>query len=361
LRNDLVNTHAFKVIERNRMNEVLKEQGFQNTGCTSQECAVEVGQLIGVNKMIAGSIGKVGRTYLLSVRLIDVATGEILNTVEEQVKGEIDDMLSSGVGNVARKLAYSVTAKAPEKNTGKENPVERPAKKYGSLRIESRPSEAQLSLDDSISGKTPFVNNQLSTGVHALKIELPGYVPITDRISIEGAKVTHKVYALEHTQAWRDSVKLAEKSSNIPFKYQYAAGASYAMTIGKINTMGVALSFGTKAQDFCLGIQGSYSSGQGNNDSGVQTKRTFAGGGLFAYYEKLNAGDVLKFEPGITGGFWQIADQTNAISQNYYFFGGPAIKLQIGYKYIFLTDELTALFNLSMVSIRNNAGVQVLF
>ena len=60
LRSELIATGKFQVIERGQMEEILKEQGFQQTGCTSSECAVQAGQLIGVNKLVAGSVGKVG-------------------------------------------------------------------------------------------------------------------------------------------------------------------------------------------------------------------------------------------------------------------------------------------------------------
>ena len=42
------------------MEDILKEQGFQQTGCTSDECVVEVGKIIGVQQMVGGSISKVG-------------------------------------------------------------------------------------------------------------------------------------------------------------------------------------------------------------------------------------------------------------------------------------------------------------
>ena len=63
LRSRLVNTNVFHVLEREQMDEILGEQGFQQSGCVSDECAVEVGQLIGVQLMVAGSIGKIGNLY----------------------------------------------------------------------------------------------------------------------------------------------------------------------------------------------------------------------------------------------------------------------------------------------------------
>jgi len=48
LRSELVNTGRFDVMERTPMDEILTEQGFQQSGGTITECAAEVGQLLGV-------------------------------------------------------------------------------------------------------------------------------------------------------------------------------------------------------------------------------------------------------------------------------------------------------------------------
>ena len=37
------------------MDEVINEQGLQQSGCVSNECAIEIGQLVGVEKIIGGS------------------------------------------------------------------------------------------------------------------------------------------------------------------------------------------------------------------------------------------------------------------------------------------------------------------
>lgn len=105
LRGELLATGKFTVIERGQMDEVLKEQGFQQTGCTSQECVVQVGQLLGVKSIVAGSIGKVGKIYVISLRLIDVAKGNILKNPDEETEGDLADVLRVGIHNVARKMA----------------------------------------------------------------------------------------------------------------------------------------------------------------------------------------------------------------------------------------------------------------
>ena len=105
LRIELFNTKYFKVIEREMMEEILTEQGFQQTGCATDECMVRVGKLIGVEQIVGGSISKVGRTYSVSSRIVSVETGKILKGTTYDYKGEIDELLTIGMRNVAVDLA----------------------------------------------------------------------------------------------------------------------------------------------------------------------------------------------------------------------------------------------------------------
>ncbi len=84
---------AMRLVERGMMEEVLQEQGFQQTDCTSEECAVEVGQLLGVQNMIGGSIGRVGDTFTLDVRMISVQSGISLVTKQKTYAGKIDGLI----------------------------------------------------------------------------------------------------------------------------------------------------------------------------------------------------------------------------------------------------------------------------
>ena len=42
----MISLDKYQVVERNNMDKILREQKFQNSGCTDSECAVEIGQLI---------------------------------------------------------------------------------------------------------------------------------------------------------------------------------------------------------------------------------------------------------------------------------------------------------------------------
>lgn len=105
LRNNIIELNAFTVLERGKMDVILKEQGFQQSGaCTNDACAVEMGQLLGVDAMILGSIGKVGKTYSLTVRILDLSTGKILRSASQYYKGEIDGLLTETIHEIAKKI-----------------------------------------------------------------------------------------------------------------------------------------------------------------------------------------------------------------------------------------------------------------
>ncbi len=87
LRSMLVRTNAYVVLERGKMEEILQEQGFQQSGCTTTECAVEVGRLLNMQKMVSGSFGKVGQTYTIDLALIDVGTAQIEQSFFRDYKG----------------------------------------------------------------------------------------------------------------------------------------------------------------------------------------------------------------------------------------------------------------------------------
>ena len=93
LRSEMVNVGVFQVVERGQMEMLLEEQGFQQTGCTSAECAVEMGKLLGVQAMATGSIGRLGTMWTLDVRMFDVGTGEISKVSSRNFQGGVEGLL----------------------------------------------------------------------------------------------------------------------------------------------------------------------------------------------------------------------------------------------------------------------------
>jgi len=106
LRNELVKTGKFNVIEKQNMDKVLAEHAFQQTGCSSEECAVKLGKLLNVQRMAVGSFGKLMDSYILSIRVVNVESGAIgfADSAEGKTVGE----LRNGVKDLAARMAKQI-------------------------------------------------------------------------------------------------------------------------------------------------------------------------------------------------------------------------------------------------------------
>ena len=94
MRTEIGNTNAVRLIERKAVEKIMMEQGLQQSGCTSDECAAEVGQLLGVQFMISGSIGKMGKSYTIDCKMFSVETGETVRSKNATHDGDISGLLT---------------------------------------------------------------------------------------------------------------------------------------------------------------------------------------------------------------------------------------------------------------------------
>jgi hypothetical protein len=105
LRELLLESGRFRLVDRAQMDKVLEEQALQQAGCTTQECAVQVGKVLGVRTLITGKLTQVdGSLWVLSATLVDVETAETLRAVSVQQDGNFRAVLTSGTQALSVKL-----------------------------------------------------------------------------------------------------------------------------------------------------------------------------------------------------------------------------------------------------------------
>ena len=120
LRTEIGNTNHVRLIERKAVEKIMAEQGFQQSGCTSDECAAEVGQLLGVQFMIGGSIGKMGKTFTIDAKIFSVETGETIQTKSATHDGDISGLLTEMEILAWEVLGLPVPPRLKLKRTGDE-------------------------------------------------------------------------------------------------------------------------------------------------------------------------------------------------------------------------------------------------
>ncbi len=121
---ELVRSGDMEVMERQRRDELLREQDFQQSGaCEAVSCLVEAGRILSVSKIVGGSIGQIGQVVSIQIRLIDLETGRVERSVDRDYSG-VEDLLTQGLQEVAREL--SGKSLAPTQNLPSRRPPDVP-------------------------------------------------------------------------------------------------------------------------------------------------------------------------------------------------------------------------------------------
>ena len=178
-------TGAFEVIERNQMENIMEEMGFQFSGaCDTDECVVQVGRVLGASKMVAGSVSKVGSLYSLQIRIIDITTSRIEHTSFNDEPRGIEFVLTEATREVANELAANVTGQAVETTEPAQPAVAQPGRvTTANVRVESDPPGAAITYEGNDLGTTP-ATIILPEGSQQIVLALDGYRERTRTIEV---------------------------------------------------------------------------------------------------------------------------------------------------------------------------------
>jgi hypothetical protein len=79
----LVESDKFKIVDRKTLDTIRSERNFQLSGDVSDESAVSIGYMLGAGIVITGDISGSGTSRRLTMKALDVQTGEIVSTGRE--------------------------------------------------------------------------------------------------------------------------------------------------------------------------------------------------------------------------------------------------------------------------------------
>ena len=101
VREELFKTQRFRITNRADMVEIMGEQAFAQSGaCGDTQCIIEYGKILGVEKMIGGSISKLGKMYSITLKLVNVTTAEnekIISDRKRVIEEEFFSLAESAV------------------------------------------------------------------------------------------------------------------------------------------------------------------------------------------------------------------------------------------------------------------------
>jgi hypothetical protein len=88
LTSSLIDSGKYTVVERSRIEEIYDELALQNSDDFDDDLAVEVGDLLGAEIIMLGSVAKFGETITISVRGVSVRNGSAIFSKKVTVPGE---------------------------------------------------------------------------------------------------------------------------------------------------------------------------------------------------------------------------------------------------------------------------------
>ena len=106
---ELATSKKISVAERSELKKVLNEHGLNLSGVVNPDEAAQLGQFMALNKLITGSLGKLGGKYVITAKMIDIESAKIELAVTETLQD--NSMLSSAAKIVARKLLDGIENK----------------------------------------------------------------------------------------------------------------------------------------------------------------------------------------------------------------------------------------------------------
>jgi TolB-like protein len=84
------------IYERQNLNDVVAESRLALSGMISEASAAELGELVGANAVLIGSVRKAGSSSHLSTRLVDAGTAEILASATSPLPASLIDRRGDG-------------------------------------------------------------------------------------------------------------------------------------------------------------------------------------------------------------------------------------------------------------------------
>jgi TolB-like protein len=104
---ELFNTNRFNVVERQAIEKILEEHKLQMSGITDMDQAAQIGKMLNVQKIMIGSVSKLGSNYIINTRLVNVETGE-LDLAEKIQSGGGESGLPTAISSLAKNIANKV-------------------------------------------------------------------------------------------------------------------------------------------------------------------------------------------------------------------------------------------------------------
>lgn len=91
---EFVNSGKYRVLDRANVGQILQEKEFQlSSGIVRNEEIRQAGEYLGADFVVVANVSRVGQTYVIAAKMINVVSGEIAAQTSYERQGRIDVLL----------------------------------------------------------------------------------------------------------------------------------------------------------------------------------------------------------------------------------------------------------------------------
>jgi hypothetical protein len=166
--NRLSEIGIFQVISRDDIKNMLSHQQDQILlGCADESCLVKIGGALGAKNLVAGTVGRVGEKYVISLQRIDVRDAKVIRRVEREFEGSRDKLLDE-VRNAAYKVVEDILVE-----------------QSGEFILSVSEEGADVSVDGKTVGVSPLPGMEIPAGPRDIRVSKQGFVDWVRTVQVE--------------------------------------------------------------------------------------------------------------------------------------------------------------------------------
>ncbi len=230
VRSEMLDSDRITLVDRDRVSTILAEQGFILAGgCYDVSCLVEAGRVLGVERVVTGSVNQIGRKYMVEIRAANVMTAKIEALETTEFYGDVED-LTDPVRDLARRLIAKL------------------ANRPGVFRIETVPEASSVEINGVPIGFAPLQIRKPGGVKYELRAVRIGYQTESRELFLAEGDTVEVLLELRHTRrvkTYREPTVHFWVSGGFPLN-QASNSLDSRITWGTGESLGAALSFGTR-------------------------------------------------------------------------------------------------------------------
>ena len=114
--NNINGTRRFTVIDRSALNAMMTAQQWQMDDWADEAKTAEMGKVLNAQYIVRGTVSALGYNMVVSTRILDINTAEVLGAASIQVRSTMDDAYDQ-MAALARNLTSDIGTTAPPRQT----------------------------------------------------------------------------------------------------------------------------------------------------------------------------------------------------------------------------------------------------